>query len=354
LTLRRRTTHIVESMNAHVPAAPLLASLLMFCALGCRTDLGECDEPAARQIVFLDTGSPADPRQGIPMFAGQALVVTSCGADRFCHASNPDLAPEFRYGAPAGLSFDVSLACLDRERCPADSPGVERLMNDQQRVFEYARSILSSVRSGWMPPSGVGSSLPEEHFGRLIDVGTRLTLEEGEQIPALGTREGDEILRNWLACGAPVVESTALPTGGRPGDQCSGDSAGTVGVCRRRVFVPQPPEPRWSSIYESVIFPMCGVACHGLGTPSFVEESQLDLSNAELAYNSIVGVQAAGYACAGQGILVDPGNSAGSLFIDKLYPNPICGDPMPSLGVTLDEDVIAAIAQWIDDGALND
>jgi hypothetical protein len=350
------TTHIVDSMAG--PARfvrTCLGVLVLTCVFGaCRTDLGECDDIAVRQVVFLDTGSPADPRQGIPMFAGQALVVASCGADRFCHSSNPDTQPALRYGAPAGLSFDVSLACLDREQCNPESPGVERLMRDQQRVFDYSRSILSSVESGWMPPSGIGESLAEEQFGKLIDIGAKLTLEDGEEIPPLGTPEGNEILRNWLACGAPVVESTALPTGGRPGDQCSADSSGAVGVCRRRVFVPQAPDPTWTSIYENVIFPLCGVACHGLGTPSFVEESQLDLSNPELAYSSLVGVQAAGYACAGQGILVDPGNSEGSLFIDKLTPHPLCGDPMPSLGVTLDEEVIAAIAQWIDDGALND
>src|SRR5690606_26116603 len=142
------------------------------------------------------------------------------------HSSNDALEPELRYGAPAGLSFDVSLACLDREECPSDSEGVARLAEDQQRVFDYARAILSSVESGWMPPDGVGERLAEEQFGTLVDIGAKLTLEDGEPVPALGTPEGDEILRNWLACGAPVVESTGLPTGGRPGDLCSNEATG--------------------------------------------------------------------------------------------------------------------------------
>lgn len=338
----------------HTPAPIALWwiwALAMVGALGCRTDLGECDEAAVRRVVFLDTGSSADPRQGIPMYAGQALVVASCGADRFCHASSPNLAEDMRFGAPAGLSFDVSLACLDGEFCDEDSDGVARLRRDQKRVFDMARAILSSVESGWMPPDGVGERLAREHFGRLVDVGPRLDLDEGEELPPIGSAEGTEILRNWLACGAPVVESTGLPTGGRPGDLCGTAASGTVGDCRRRIFEPRAPEPRWSSIYEDVIFPMCGVACHGDGTPNYIVESALDLSSSQLAYDSIVGEMAAGRACAGQGILVDPGNSAGSLFLDKLTTHPICGDPMPSLAVRLDDEVIAVIAAWIDAGA---
>src|SRR5690606_4708714 len=98
----RSTTHSVGSMHAPAPIALWwIWALAMVGALGCRTDLGECDEAAVRRVVFLDTGSSADPRQGIPMYAGQALVVASCGADRFCHASSPNLAEDMRFGAPA-------------------------------------------------------------------------------------------------------------------------------------------------------------------------------------------------------------------------------------------------------------
>ena len=77
LTLPRSNTHIGESMHAPATLARAGAfALTLLGALGCRTDLGECDDRAAREVVFLDTGSPADPRQGIPMFAGQALVAT--------------------------------------------------------------------------------------------------------------------------------------------------------------------------------------------------------------------------------------------------------------------------------------
>lgn len=49
--------------------------------------------------------------------------------------------------------------------------------------------------------------------------------------------------------------------------------------------------------------------------------------------------------CAGK-ILVVPGDPAGSYLIEKLYPNPSCGDPMP-MAAPLPPALIACFEQWI-------
>lgn len=360
---RNALARIVKTPKAHRSAPPIssirwrwrraafaIGALSIVCAAmgGCRAELGECDEREASKIVFIATDSPADPRRGVPMFAGQALMVTSCGGDRFCHSS-ADIAPDLRYGVPDGLSLDPSLACYDANGCTEEERA--RLAAEQARIFEMSREILRSVRRGSMPPKG--TPVLEERTERIVDIGTSMQLEGAEEVPPIGTREGDEILRNWLACGAPVVEFAALPAGGRPGDPCEQEE-GSVGECRRRVYEPVAPDPTWSSIYEDVIRPLCGISCHGPTPPNFIQESGLDLSEKDRAYEALIDEVAKGRDCTGMGTLIIPGNSNDSLFMDKLEPTPLCGDPMPSLGLTLDPAILDVLAEWIDRGAPDD
>jgi hypothetical protein len=356
----------------------LATALLALTGAGCRAELGECDQFAATQVVFLDTGNAASGNNGIPMYAGQALMHATCGTGQFCHTQ--DASAVERYGVPDGLYFDVQYGC-DEGPCETDEEGIERLSTNQAIILEYAREILTSVRNGRMPPGGTGDRIVEQagHF-RIIDVARAETFSLYSQslpcdhpltscapgetsqevdtplLPAVGTREGNEVLRNWLACGAPVVESNTSDVASPPGSSCSvGSGVGHAGDCIYRIMQdPVPPAANWAAIYDGVIGPLCGESCHGAGTPNFIDESQLDLSSAQLAYDSIVGEDAKGEACAGMGTLVAPGDADASLFIDKLTRDPSCGDPMPSRGAILPEEVLAPIRAWIEAGAPND
>ncbi len=356
----------------------LIAASATLAGAGCRAELGECDQFAATQVVFLDTGVAASAQNGVPMYAGQALMHSTCGSGLFCHTS--DATDEERYGVPEGLFFDVHYGC-DEGPCETDDEGIARLSASQGTIVDYARAILTSVRNGRMPPGGVGLDIVAQagRF-RIVDVARAQTFSlytqevpcdhplascgpgettqeiETPYLPMVGTSEGNEILRNWLACGAPVVESTTADVASPPGSSCSvGSGVGHAGDCVYRIVqAPVPPEPTWTSIYDVVIRPLCGESCHGTGTPNFVDESQLDLSSATLAYDNIVGQEAKGEACAGMGTLVVPGDSASSLFVDKLTPDPLCGDPMPSRSAILPEAVLAPIRAWIDAGAAED
>lgn len=190
----------------------ILALCLAGAAGGCLPHSGECDEELARRVVYTH-------EDGLPAYAGQALVQSSCGDGSFCHAEAA-LGSE-RYGAPGGLDFDLALAETAEE--------VERLRRGQRQVYRWRRQVLAEVTSGDMPPGEAG----------------RLVARVGvyADLPPLAGPEGIETLRNWLACGAPVVERTspyppgvepvgaviaALPAGAEP---CAADQQRCDGVC---------------------------------------------------------------------------------------------------------------------------
>jgi hypothetical protein len=376
---RRRDTPNMPAMSGLPRSVALLLGGGAALLLGaCRADLGECDPIAAQEVVFLDTGNKASASNGVPMYAGQALVHTTCGNGQFCHSEAA--AQGERYGVPIGLDFDLGYAC-DEGPCEASDEGVAALIRHQRKVLDNARSILTTIENGRMPPGRIGDDIAAQagqfryvHVGQassytlyeeLVDCESPLaSCGQGETtqliptpvVPAIGTREGDEIVRNWLACGAPVIESTTASTSTVPGKTCDGSNVvDHAGFCVYRIVQPpEPPEQRWAAIYDEVIYPFCGEACHGDGTPNFIEESQLDLSTAQVAYDALVGREAKGDECAGQGQLIVPGDGANSLLLQKMRPEPPCGDPMPSMGALLPSEVLDVIQAWIDAGAPND
>src|SRR5579859_6806508 len=89
--------------------------LLLVSAPACSPTVGTaCDETRARDVVYDPSGSPA--------YAGQSIMLTSCASGgAFCHA---DMAMH-RYGAPAGMNFDVTLA--DSSRFATEADGARHL-----------------------------------------------------------------------------------------------------------------------------------------------------------------------------------------------------------------------------------
>jgi len=148
---------------------------------------GECDESAARSVVY------ADDALGQPAYAGQALINRSCGAGAFCHSEGAS----DRLGAPFGMDFDLSLA--------SDAESSERLRRAQAEVHRLGRWVLLEVQQETMPPGEVGA-------------GVEAAGPQYRDLPALHSPEGEETLRNWLACGSPVVERTSAdrPAGVAP------------------------------------------------------------------------------------------------------------------------------------------
>ncbi len=291
-----------------------LALPLVLALLGCEPTLGDCDQAAAIRVAY-------DEASGLPAYEGQAQMIASCGYGSFCHGAEPTDA----FGVPEGLTFDVQLASSSAE---VREDQVARLRRGRFRTVQEARLILHSVDLGTMPP--------RDDSDVLAGAPRYVRPESGDfvPVPAVDTDEGREVLRNWLACDAPVVE--------RPVPRSDGVAA---------VVVPPldlpPIEPTWTSIFEDLLRRRgCGSArCHG-GT-----ESGFRVTDAAATYDALVGRAPSSEECAGSGTLVVASDPDASLLLEKLLPSPTCGDRMPLSGLPLNETDVAAVRQWIADGA---
>ena len=93
--------------------------------------------------------------------------------------------------------------------------------------------------------------------------------------------------------------------------------------------------------------------CHG-GAPSASSNGNLQMlaTDKETTYKNLVGPMSSSAMCSGMPRVV-PGDADGSLLMQKLGPNPPCGERMP-VGMPLTDEQLAQIRAWIDNGAMND
>ncbi|HJL20007.1 MAG TPA: hypothetical protein RMH99_30360 [Sandaracinaceae bacterium LLY-WYZ-13_1] len=306
-------------------------ALPVLLALGCQPDLGECDQPAAFELVYTE--------DGVPAFAGQALMNQSCGGGGFCHASG--IPAEDRYGVPHGLGMDLRPASTTD--APRDGE-TARLSRDQVTVYEQRHEVWGQVDSGRMPPA-----LPAMDREKLAQAAPRYdrVADDGvtfEPLPGIDTDEGRAILRNWLACGTPVVERTV------PRSDAAPPVGYVVPACRRRCI-----DPTWPAIHEAIVAPRCATAgCHDAET----EAGALDLSAGPAALRAqLVDQTPAGLLCGSASDFADtpmiaPGDPEGSLLWVKVAPTgDRCGSTMPLSGAPLSEQALCALREWIAAGA---
>lgn len=289
--------------------------------LACQADLGACNDDRARQPV-LD-------QDGVPAYEGQALLQSSCGNGSFCHSAG--VTGENRLGAPHGLDFDMALASLG---AGVNEAGTRRLRSGQQNVSDWRHEIYDSVESGAMPP--FGEATLTAHAG--VPRWRRL---DGSGLPGVDTIEGLDILQNWLACGAPVVERT------------EGMSTGIGDVVPRRIE-PMTPDATWTAVWTEILEPRCGSSCHGPTVPDQLMQAQLDLSEKDAAYAALVGVGAMGAGCSMMGTRVVADDPEGSLLVQKLEGTATCGSAMPLGRTPLLPEQLVAIRAWIAAGAMDD
>lgn len=300
---------------------------------GCQPSLGECDMLEARAVTY-DT-------LGKPYYEGQALIVASCGGTGgFCHTNAA--TGTARHGAPFGFNFDMELVPrnLTLER---DVAATNVLRDGQARIYEERQAIYGAVLDGDMPALGAFY----QHADNFVD-------SNGHHLPRLNTPEGQDILRNWLSCGSPVVERrpTVDDAGHFVFERPAGVTAvGDIVAPNQSVLTPE-----FSSIYANVIASTCGVAgCHAGTDPS----GHLDMGSLSVAYASLVDGVAMSSGCSESGATrVVPEDSDNSLLINKLeghFANgdDVCGPQMPFGGTPLDQSVIDVIREWIDAGAQN-
>jgi hypothetical protein len=233
---------------------------------------------------------------------GQALAHDSCGNGAFCHSSAAK--GNERYGAPAEMDFDM-----------LPSP------TGLQRIIDEAEAAWAVVSDGDMPPGDVGERVMGDGQWT-VDV-TGLS-SDAPRLPSLKTQAGKAVFRNWLACGAPVVTATEVPSWARaPAPSTDGGTG-------------------FGAIYDAILAPRCAVSgCHDAGGRA----GGLTLKSACEAYDVLLGSGSCGQ------VYVVPGDSEASFIVDKLSSEvPSCGGPMPPTGA-LPQELVDAIKAWIDAGA---
>ncbi len=314
--------------------------LLLLAATGCGQSVGtDCDDTLARTIVYDPSGSPA--------YAGQAMLIQSCAGDgSFCHA---DTATN-RYGAPFGMNFDPTLA--DGSRFGVDElTGARHLRDAQVQSHRFRDDIYSQVTTGLMPPGNAADATMGAEYRSYTSAADTI----GTPLPSLRSADGREMLRNWLACRSPVVESTGTVTTVlcNTDDDCFTRHCDTSAHACIAVGAVTPARAattaNWTSLYTTIFQPTCAIsACHG--TAGAAVSGNLDMSTAAVAYAALIGVPGSNAVC---GTRITPGNPDTSYFVAKLEGTQdpaMCGTVMPS-GRMLSMSQIALVRTWITGGA---
>lgn len=359
--------------------------ILLTSVVGCKRDLGDCnldgqtpdgvpiDGPAAFDIAYRIT-------DGLPMYEGQAPVQSTCGDGAFCHS--PAAVGADRIGVPAQLDFDVGLACNEAADAACASPPsceggqtdtycqrLRRLHGNQSNIRDWAEGMIQEMRASAMPPGEAGR--------RVRNSTPWLRESDGSELPPIESGEAREIVRNWLACQAPVVARTEIPPSVQ--EQLQPCPSVDDEICIYTGPQGELPEPAWSEIYWSIMFTTC-VGCHGpsnnnvdqnpnnpLGgdIPGGASAPALEALNltgsdttdttdwASESWSAVVNVSAyTGGVCLAQGTLVIPNDSPNSLMIEKMRDTQVCGTVMPPTG-SIAGSLIQVVEDWIDMGAQN-
>lgn len=307
----------LASMIATLSTLPALA------ACG-GADLGTCDMTAATETTYyLD---------GVPYYAGQAIVHQSC-AGSFCHAAGAK--NDARIGAPHGIDFDVRPL-----GAASSAKDVSVLRSGIDQIREAADEMYELVDGGEMPPGRAGKRDPlpwhTASAGALV----------ATALPDVRSKQGKDVLRNWLACDAPIVAYTHPDAPGQ---------AEKLGVLEPEIATTI--EPTFAGVYAGVLGGSCKSCHNGDAENPFAGQQALVFDSEEAAYDSLVGPSAlSGGACSGRELVV-PGDCQGSLLYQKLlFENEgaasFCGSPMPLAGAPLSQAAKDAVCQWIDAGAL--
>lgn len=305
------------------------AGALFLCFACSCADVGVCDPSLeGRDTVVVNNTI---------LYGGQAIMNKACSVG--CHLSTATGAD--RHGAPAGLDFD--LLPIDEANAAGmtksgdstivrlTSAQLDGLRKRQRMIVELRDDIWQQVVDGQMPPGGMLGSV----MGTIFASSERRPCRAGTSYAEMDGAQTREIMRNWLACGAPFVE-----TNGKKLDQSS--AAGMAGDQYLACVQESDAGVTLERLFKST-FSECG-GCHNssiTGPPSFLDVATLAKS---LRTKS---------ACGGKPF-VTPGDPEKSYLLELLRgPNPACNhDRMPAGGLDpLSDRAIAEVATWIANGA---
>jgi hypothetical protein len=315
-----------------------MAAALAALAAGCTENVGACFDDGTRGRDTVVVGSHVE-------YAGQAILNQACATG--CH--NSEAKGSKRNGAPAGLDFNLNPVSAETADRAEDSAGrtyavldddvIAGLRARQREVFTERNLIWQQVRDGMMPPDGAF-----KRFWNLVAIsvsGKESPCTRGDALGGIDSKASQDLLRNWLACQAPIVESYGGPVeldgvAGRSGYQylaCEVE-AGAVGL------VDLMDETRG-------VFTSTGcTGCH----PASARDYPLDLSSIDRAYATLV--EDTTVRCEGKPY-VTPNEPDRSFLLDVLTKDdPGCGITRMPFGLEpLSAGEVQQVRDWIAAGA---
>lgn len=341
--------------------------LSLFLSLACNSeDVGVGVDPALESyedyVVFY--GGENEDLRGQPMYAGQALVLEGCATAGRCHFSGANGTE--RNGVPAGLDFDL-IPCNERRDGGCAEEVIAALRARQQHVFDWREHIYGTLRSGVMPPEGA-QQLQESAYVREFDDSLPVRQPvDTTRLPAIGSAEAHEIIRRWLASGAPMI-ATWDPSTSDPTADCDFNE-GFWPECVRGLDITPPPIPStWEAIHGAQFGSAGDSGCSTSECHESGNEIGLDLQSLDDAYEAICGnsgtcetvTSTSNDECNGFAIpYVTPGEPQNSLLYLKLLSESqlaelgvtICGDQMLAGTNPVSERLLVAVRGWIEAGA---
>jgi len=348
-------------------ALSLLAAAASLAA-GCN-DLGSCDDP--------ERGRKTVQFGGEVMYAGQAVMLRSCATG--CHSSAAKGGG--RQGAPAGLNFDL-IPLKSGELVKDDEGTVTGAQIDpielgglrarQRKVFDEREGIWEQIDTGLMPPGDLGATFKD--LMKVVGVTFDPAAKGCTQGEALGTLDNaKEELRNWLACGTPIVETNSpdLPFAAVSADAGAAETAaGTYAYAGQAGYQYPACEPApgggdggvdggagvtFAQVYAIMESTdnVCS-ACHGGAMPM----GNFDMGDTiDEAYAALVGSgDGAMSTCAAKPKYVvpnDPANSYILAMVDDKASGRCAGKSLMPLGSNgMTDAELKTITDWINGGAL--
>ena len=316
-----------------------------------------------REYLVYYAPESADENSGRPMYAGQALVYEGC-ARSICHSS---VATD-RVGVPAGLDFDLLPCDAGDDACTDEL--VAGIHARQDVVFEWRDEIYGTMQRGSMPPGDAGESrLRDSDF--YFEISADGVGAADTRLPRADTAEARELIRAWLASGAPTISQWS-PSATDPAASCETEVVDWPRCVRGQAVATTPSDPTWPAIYRDVVQAQTcadGTTCHGSGS-----EIGIEFISEESMYRLFCGegdtcgtvMSASGGDCAGDAIpYITAGDATQSLFWRKLHgatpqvseesreiEAETCGDPMGDGDNGAGDRAITAVRAWIEAGAL--
>lgn len=313
----------------------LIAGLLSLCAssLSCTDPVGPCtgaDQGRTRALVG-----------GVTMYAGQAIVNAACSTG--CHASSA--VGEGRRGVPAELDFDLlpvdegdAVGTRTNKRgetvLKLRSEQVAALRARQQKIVEERDAMWAQLKQKLMPPDGMFESL----LSRIHVIRAGTDCEAGKAYSQLSAGRARETVRNWLACGAPLVESNGVAVD-------KSRSTGSAGAVGNQYPVCEPAADNGVSPTLETLFAGSLSSCKSCH-PAL---SSPDLNTVEKASATLASKR----PVCGDKPYVTPGDPDMSFFLDILKaPSAECKHKrMPLGGPYLSATDLQEVSRWIAAGA---